>query len=281
MRMHFLLLMMCLIPAVALGNAGDESLRMLLAKSEVVVLGEFTSEVIGACDEAGVVHYQGDFRIAELMKGKVQGDCRTGGVIKVNAIRFEMEPSDRLPQLKQHGRAILFLTCNDRQSPPSYLVSDNWLGIQPASPIMAKTLSALAKAAKNAGAENQAAKTPPQEPNTAAPPPRPAYVQLAGNWRLFLPAGFEYEATLAAEKEGCYRLTPGGLAFGARYEVQGDYLVSVGAEDGVFKWKIQSPYMLTLVEQPAKSSSDYLGAVFVRLSPAAQLHLQRQASLNR
>jgi hypothetical protein len=338
---------------------------MLLGQADVVVRGEFTSEVIGESRELGVVHYQGDFRIAQLIKGRELGDRRVGGTIKVNAIRFESAAADRLPELNLGGKFILFLNCNDRQSPPTYTTSDVWLGIQPPSSTMATKLSEIAQqpaAPSVAGlsAEGQRvlnrvrpieaaiefllraevateayrldqasvhAYCPPQptkydwlvsfpsrsgadpllvavtnereswrlRPESLerwgndksaltpqadiAVPRKTVSAQLQGQWRLFLPAGFEYQATLTAEKEDRYRLTPGGLTFGTVFEVQGDHLVSVSddnAAGGVFKWKIQSPYLLTLVEQPIRSSGDYLGAVFVRLSPAAELRLERE-----
>jgi hypothetical protein len=336
----------------------------LLDKSDVVVQGEFTSEIVGESEELGVVHYQSDFKIAQLIKGDAAGERKVGGTIVVNAVRYEMKPADRLPHLTQGSKCLVFLNVNDRQSPPTYIISDSWLGILPASSTLAKTLSEMVElpprqampvglsAAGQARYQQTApiavakemlkrervdtagyrleqvtvhAYCPPQpttfdwlvafksrhgedsllvavtdegdawqlHPRTLqrigggkvavvvkedhAAPPKLPHAQLAGKWRLFLPAGFEYAATLTAEKDDHYRLDPGGLAFGARYVVRGGYLMSVPvADEGVFKWKIQSPYLLTLVEQPAKSSSDYLGAVFVRLSPAAELRLERE-----
>jgi hypothetical protein len=44
-----------IVSAPALAEQGDDTLRMYLSKSEVVVLGEFASEPTGASLEAGVV----------------------------------------------------------------------------------------------------------------------------------------------------------------------------------------------------------------------------------
>ncbi|MCO6456847.1 MAG: hypothetical protein J5I93_16230 [Pirellulaceae bacterium] len=294
MRLHLTVLLLCMCPIAALGNDGDETLRALLGKSDVVVLGEFKFQLVGEIVESGVVHYQGDFKIKQLIKGTEQGDRRIGGTIKVTVARFENEPADRVPELRLNATSILFLNCSQGQGKPTYMTSDVWLGVQPSSSALAKSLSRLVKepprqaAVAGLTAENdrlekevESEASVARRQNQAARRKPNVQVRLDGNWRLFLPAGFEYQATLTAEKEDRYRLMPGGLVFGASYEVQGDYLVSRPSDDSGesgFKWKIQSPYMITLVEQPARLSGDYLGAVFVRHSPAAELRLQEEVS---
>jgi hypothetical protein len=118
-----------------------------LSKSDVVVLGEFTSEPIGLSKEAGVISYVADFRIAQLIKGGALGERRVGGTIKVNIVRFESEPEDRSPELNKGGKCVLFLRCNDPRPGPRYVTSDMWFGIQRPSPWMVRALSRLAKEA--------------------------------------------------------------------------------------------------------------------------------------
>jgi hypothetical protein len=142
----FLSLLIGVLPAVVLADDGDDTLLMYLSKSDAVILGQFTSELIGESGEAGVIHYQADFKISQLIKGDVLGERRAGGTIKVNIVRFESEPEDRLPELKTGGKCILFLKCNDRQANPSYLTSDMWFGVQRFSPWMARSLKRLAEA---------------------------------------------------------------------------------------------------------------------------------------
>lgn len=136
-------LSVCLFAADAFADQSQDLLAALHSRSDVVVLGEFTSDPIGQSGEQGVIGYQAEFRIAELLKGEIGEQRKPGGTIVVNTIRFEFEPEDRLPYFKQGGRAILFLKCNDRQSPVTYTIFDQWFGIQPAFPTMAKTLAAL------------------------------------------------------------------------------------------------------------------------------------------
>ena len=133
-----------LLAAFARVDADDETLEFYLAKAEVVLLGEFTSEPIGYSTEGGVVHYQADFQIEQILKGGELGERHVGGTIKANMVRFEFEPEDKLPELAKGGRCILFMLCNDRQETPSYLTVDMWFGVQRASPTMAKSLARLA-----------------------------------------------------------------------------------------------------------------------------------------
>jgi hypothetical protein len=95
---------------------------------------------------------------------------------------------------------------------------------------------------------------------------KPAAV-LTGKWRVFLPAGYEYEITLTPGEAGQYHLAPGSLTFSGQYEIQDNHLVSVESQDrkgGQFCWKMNSPYMLTLTKQTAGVGSDYTGAVLFR-----------------
>lgn len=143
-----------IVPALLAGVVGfcgssradgdDDTLQMYLSKSDVVLLGEFTSEPIGSTREVGVINYGADFRISQLIKGAAVGERKVGGTIPVNVVRFESAPEDHLPVLKKGGKAILFLKCNDRQAKPTYQTADVWFGVQPPSPWMAKSLARLA-----------------------------------------------------------------------------------------------------------------------------------------
>jgi hypothetical protein len=137
MRTFLILLGVGLIPAAATADDGDDTLRAYLAKSDVVVLGEFTSDLDGVTGEAGVVHYAADFKIARLLKGEARGERRVGGTLKVTVVRFEAVPEDRTPELKKGGKAILFLKA-------THVTADVWFGVQRPSPWMAKSLARLA-----------------------------------------------------------------------------------------------------------------------------------------
>lgn len=103
-------------------------------------------------------------------------------------------------------------------------------------------------------------------------------VELAGEWRLLLPAGFEYAVKVTPHRDG-YRLETAGIATGGPYDVRGEKLVYVGTDERQrYEWKIISPYMLALGDHDAANGADYSGAVMFRLSPAATLRLQGETT---
>jgi hypothetical protein len=95
---------------------------------------------------------------------------------------------------------------------------------------------------------------------------------LAGEWKLFLPAGFERTVTLEPAPDGRYFLSPYNL--GGTYELRGDRLVRLSTErlapgtkvelSPAFEWELRGPYFLTLVREPENPPGDYLGAVLFR-----------------
>jgi hypothetical protein len=84
---------------------GDDTLRSYLAKSDLVVLGEITSEPSEFMKEIGVANYVCDFKIAQVLKGNKPA----GDTVRVNIVRFERDEEDRLVELKKGSKCILFL----------------------------------------------------------------------------------------------------------------------------------------------------------------------------
>ncbi len=141
--MIVLSLIACLLPIAAFAEDGDETLLLYLSKSDVVVLGEFTTEPVGAVREAGLISYQAGFKIAQLIKGETRGNRKNGGVIRVNLVRQELAAEDRLPDLKKGGKCILFLKVADKRENPTHMAADVWFGVQRANSVMAKSLTRL------------------------------------------------------------------------------------------------------------------------------------------
>jgi hypothetical protein len=148
MRCMIALGLALVLPSLVVANDLQETLRFYLAKSDVVVLGEFTSEPIRKGASKFGTHYQADFKIAQLLKWDAPGDTRAGATIKVHIVRAilhedDFEPEDQLPDLKKGGKCILFLECHDPQPTPSYITADIWFGVQRPSSWMAKSLTRI------------------------------------------------------------------------------------------------------------------------------------------
>ncbi len=100
---------------------------------------------------------------------------------------------------------------------------------------------------------------------------RVSKTELAGEWTMYLPAGFEHKITLERVEDGLYRLSPGKLNSSGLYAVKDDRLVGVlptEPEAPRFQWTIRSPYMLILAEQPDRLGSNYSGAILFRAANA-------------
>lgn len=115
------------------------------------------------------------------------------------------------------------------------------------------------------------------------------HVDLSGEWRLLLPAGFEHKVTLTAVDNVGYRLTgPKGSAFNAVYGWEDGQLRWIGDKvpnganipalmkeaDG-YIWKVHGPYMLTLTYDHHRNGGHYLGAVLFRAKPEGESKKKR------
>jgi len=91
---------------------------------------------------------------------------------------------------------------------------------------------------------------------------------LSGEWRVFLPAGFEHRIII--EKVGDrYLLKPAELNFAGLYDVRDDRLMVVEPREPHlkgFEWQIRSPFLLSLSAQSRNTGADYTGAVLWRSS---------------
>jgi hypothetical protein len=141
MRTAILLGLVLALAAPALADDSDDTLRFFLSKSDLVVLGEITSEPVGIVGEDGVVNYICDFRIAKVLKGKKPNK----DTININIVRFEGANEDRLSELKKGGKCIIFLKNAGRGEKPVWRTADFWFGFQRPSPWMARSLKRLAE----------------------------------------------------------------------------------------------------------------------------------------
>jgi hypothetical protein len=139
MRYLFSLGLAVVLPNFAAGDS-EEALRLFLAKSDVVVLGEFATEPVGKEASWEYRLYHADFRITQLIKWDAPGEAREGGTIKVHVL---LEGEERLPEMKKEGKCLLFLQCHDVKPNPSYITVDLWFGVQRPNAGLAKSLSRI------------------------------------------------------------------------------------------------------------------------------------------
>ncbi len=115
----------------------------------------------------------------------------------------------------------------------------------------------------------------PSDKNRTMPQTRKP--DFTGEWRLFLPAGFERQVTITAKEPDLYQIKSNAPVFNAIYRMEGGQLAWVGRAipDGAsieslikkadgYKWKVQSPYLMTLVYDHQRNSANYLGAILFR-----------------
>jgi hypothetical protein len=146
-------LLLCLLAGTAIADDGDETLRGWLAKSELVVAGQFITEPIGITHETGVLNYVCDFKVAQVLKGNT---ALAGSTSSVNIVRLELDVKDKYPLIQKDAECILFLT-NVSPDKPAWQTVDFWFGVQPASPWLARSLKRLAAEVPSFGVKCQRA----------------------------------------------------------------------------------------------------------------------------
>jgi len=96
-----------------------------------------------------------------------------------------------------------------------------------------------------------------------------ARVDLAGTWKLTLPAGYEHEAKISPRGKGLYQFDVPTVMRGV-YRHRGDKVaIEIPSDERLteFVWEFQDENLLMLIESPpvAKTGSDYRGAVLQRI----------------
>jgi len=144
MKRIALLVLVCsvLTPFLAVADSGDDTLRLYLSKSDLVILGTIVSEPMGITDESGVPNYICEFKVSDVCKGNAELKDNT---IKVNIKRFEMKDEDHHPLIKKDAECILFLKQEPKGNTPTWTTSDFWFGIQHPIPWMLNSLKRLTK----------------------------------------------------------------------------------------------------------------------------------------
>lgn len=129
-----------LLAGSCLADEGDDTLRFLLSKSELVVAGEITNNTLTVSDELVVASRSHKIKVSSLLKGETAGD-----ELKTHLIRFEARRGDELPCLKKGGKVILFLRKARQGEPQVWITADMWFGVQPYNSVMEQSLKRLAE----------------------------------------------------------------------------------------------------------------------------------------
>ena len=140
-RMKALLSFLSLLTlGTALANDSDDTLKLYLSKSDLVVSGTIESRSADASWEIGVMEHLCEFKVEEVAKGDIK---LKGQVIKVNIKRFELDKEDEHPLVKAGGACVLFLKNEPPGTSPSWRTADFWFGIQQRSPMLLRSLKHL------------------------------------------------------------------------------------------------------------------------------------------
>ncbi|HEU5116297.1 MAG TPA: hypothetical protein VFT74_06415, partial [Isosphaeraceae bacterium] len=140
MRGFFLGLCTCLVGQVALGETSDEALRRYLAGSDLVVPGHFAKCPIEATSDGSVVQYRTHFSVEKILKADPANETSPDSTLSVIITRFEQGPDDRLPELQEGGRCVLFLCRSSRSESPTYVSADPWFAVQRPLPTLTSEL---------------------------------------------------------------------------------------------------------------------------------------------
>lgn len=140
MRYLFALGLAFLLPSLVVGGDIEEGLRLFLAKSDVVALGEFTTEPVVKETNWEYRDYQADVKITRVIKWDAPGESRVGEIINVHIL---LEGAERLPEMKKGGKCLLFLECHDLKPNPSYITADFYFGVQRTNEGLANALSRI------------------------------------------------------------------------------------------------------------------------------------------
>jgi hypothetical protein len=126
-----------ILPGLVVAGDIEEGLRLFLAKSDVVALGQFTTEPVPKETNWEYRDYHAEFQLTQVIKWDAPGETRVGDTIKV---RILLEGAERLPEMKKAGKCLLFLKCQDLKPNPTYITADFYFGVQRPNQTMANAL---------------------------------------------------------------------------------------------------------------------------------------------
>lgn len=127
-------------PKRPVAEESEDTLRLYLSKSELVVTGSIQSDPMGVVDKKGFVAYLCQFKVDDVLKGDA---ALKGTVIWVGINRHETGAQDKHPLIKMGGECLLFLK-SSQQNSPTWVTADSWFGIQHTGPSLSRSLKRVA-----------------------------------------------------------------------------------------------------------------------------------------
>jgi hypothetical protein len=118
---------------------GDDTLAYFLSKSELVVSGTISTNVGELGGGLGLMMFDFDFRVSDVIKGPTELRGRTIHVV-ISRRQGMNNPSDDLPLFKPSAERVLFL----RESHGYWQQADEWFAIQFPSSWLVKSLKRVA-----------------------------------------------------------------------------------------------------------------------------------------
>ena len=154
MRPFLAIRLLCGCCSLVAAEARQDALKVLTAQSEYVVAGELSADPTVTTGKAGAAGYQLELKAVTVLRNRppkkadaVPAPPRNAESFVLRFTRAEFSDEDKLPFLKKGSKCIVFLKYKPRDNgfyAPEEL-ADAWLGIQPYSPGLAKTISDLGK----------------------------------------------------------------------------------------------------------------------------------------
>jgi beta-lactamase regulating signal transducer with metallopeptidase domain len=226
------------------------------------------------CDDYAVGHQKKGRQFAELLVQFAEANSRLFPITPFASALFNSDLHD----LEQRVRRLL-----DRQLERNMEVSRALAGAAIVLGVLASMLLAIPVLRADGSsripsllqaATNQGKMTPIEMRNETKPDSDGA-VNLAGNWMMHLPAGFDHHIKLERIDPDHYRLSPKGLTMAGVYLLEGDRLIIEKPNDRRltgFQWEIRAANNLLLVAQPSRSKvgANYLGATLASDQPTEQ-----------
>ena len=230
MRRCFIALALWFAFAGALAaEPSDETLRYFLSRTPWCVAGRFTSEPAGEANESGLVCYQADVEVSEVLKGTPDGQSK----FRVGILRLEKDQADRPPVLASDAKCVLFVR------PAGKRVGDGRLLVRrPARPRRGGG-APVRRGREEGGAGGEGEGLIPG-PGALTWSSSPTSWPARGKLRLL--AGAIYTAELTRVDDKHFRLTK-AVRFSGDYEVRDKRLATKGfqGEDASFEWELHAP----------------------------------------